>query len=87
MLLFFIIQLTVTRVSPSSNAYKAGLRAGHRIVTLCNTRVDRCTVQDIDKIFNTKYVINMEVELTATAPDASSVTSEVSDITHIIFIY
>jgi len=52
----------VSDVPPASNAYKAGLRAGDRIVKLCNARVDYNTTQYIKQILKQRLRIDMEVE-------------------------
>jgi len=77
--------MTVTDVHPFSTAYKKGLRKGDRIVKVCNERVDRCKIQDVEKKLGKELHVSMEVE-SATAADASAASSEVSDFTQISYL-
>jgi len=73
--------MTVTAVLQSSNAYKAGLCPGDRIVKLCNRIVDGCKKEDIDRILAKELHISMDVERLA-ASGAFPTSSKVSDVIH-----
>ena len=71
--------MTVTAVPPFSNADKAGLCPGDRIVKLCNRIVDRCKKEDIDRILAKELHISMDIERLA-ASGAFPTSSKVSDV-------